>query len=353
MSLCPYWARTSFLSREVRKMLYAGLDVHMESSHVTVMDESGKVIRRRSIPSTREAIHRQLDGNGESVKAVMEATRGWGPIYDWLEEVCQEVLLAHPLKVRAIAEARIKTDKIDSETLAHLLRADLVPEAYAPSRPVRAVKRVLRQRLFLVRVRTMLKNRIQALLRSHAVERPSFSDLYGKAGMKWLGSVELPYPDGELLGEDLALLEVLNERIESTEQLIEKLSEGDAAVRWLKSIPGIGRFLSVLIRYEVDDIGRFRNPKKFASYTGLVPSTYASGGRRYHGRLTKQGNKWLRWALIEAVWPAIRVAPDLRRYYERIKRRHGSKTARAATARKIAHLVWHVWTEEREYEVRR
>jgi len=88
--------------------------------------------------------------------------------------------------VRAIAEARIKTDKIDSETLAHLLRTGLIPQAYAPSKDIRAIKRVLRKRMFFVRVRTMLKNRIKALLVQHSVEIPQVSDLYGKKGLKWL-----------------------------------------------------------------------------------------------------------------------------------------------------------------------
>ena len=120
----------------------------------------------------------------------------------------------------------------------------------------------------------------------------------------------------------------------------------------VEALPGIGPFISVLIRYEVDDISRFREAKKFASYTGLVPSTYASGDRMIHGRLTKQGNKWLRWAFVEAVMPAITHSPWLRRYYERIKRRRGSRDACVATARKLAELAWTVWTEKRFYEER-
>jgi len=279
------------------------------------------------------------------MKAVLEASYSWGPMYDWLSEVAGEVVLAHPVKVRAIAEARIKTDEIDSATLAHLLRADLIPAAYAPSQDIRAIKRVLRQRLFFVRLQTMLKNRISALLAQHSIQRPEVSDLYGKAGKRWLRALVLEEPDGSLLREDVGLLEVLQERIKSTEKLLRVLARGDEAVRWLRSIPGIGEFFSVLIRYEVDDIGRFRQAKKFASYTGLVPSTYASGNRMVHERLAKQGNKWLRWAFVEAVSPATAHSPWLRRYCLRIKVRKGAKDARTATARKLAELVWRVWSE--------
>ena len=330
-------------------MLYVGVDAHSKTSWITVMDEKGKILKREQINSCRKDVRRSLGRYRQLVKAVVEASRSWGPIYDWLDEVTDNVILAHPGKVRAIAEARIKTDKIDSETLAHLLRADLIPQAYAPSKDIRAKKRVLRQRMFFVRVRTMLKNRIKALLVQHSVETPQVSDLYGKKGLQWLKALKPPEPDDKLLNEDLGLLLVLNERITATENLIAELSAGDDAVDWLVSLPGIGSFLSVLIRYEVDNIERFSSAKKFTGYTGLVPSTYASGERMVHGRLTKRGNKWLRWAFIEAVTPAIRRSSMLRRYYDKIKSRRGCKDARAATARKLAELAWTVWTEHRCY----
>jgi len=330
-------------------MLYVGVDAHQARSMVTVMDEGGQVLKRSQVRSTPEGLRTALGRYHQPMKAVLEASYSWGPMYDWLEELADEVVLAHPVKVRAIADARIKTDKIDSETLAHLLRADLIPAAYAPSKEVRAVKRVLRQRMFFVRVRTMIKNRIRALLAQHAVKLPEVSDLFGKRGLAWLEELGLPEPDGSLLDEDLSLLSVMRERIAATDSLIERLASGDEGVEWLSSLPGVGPFLSVLIRYEADDIKRFREAKKFAAYTGLVPSTYASGARVVHGRLTKQGNKWLRWAFVEAVSPALRASPSLRRFHARIKARRGAKDARVATARKLAELAWTVWTEGRIY----
>lgn len=338
-------------------MLYVGVDAHKAHSQMTVMDETGKITERRRVSSSREGVlealrsHRGDDGG--TMKAVLEAGYGWGPIYDWIGEVADEVLLAHPLKVRAIADAKIKTDKLDSEMLAHLLRADLIPEAYAPSKEVRATKRVLRQRMFLVRLRTMVKNRVRALLSQHGISPPPVSDLFGKKGLLWLKEQpDLPDPDGWLLREDVELAEVLKEKIRATEGLIKELAEGDEAVNWLRTLPGVGEFFSVLIRHEVGEMDRFPSAKKFASYTGLVPSTYASGKRITHGRLTKEGNKWLRWAFVEAVSPAVRSSPYLRASYERIKNRRGTKDARTATARKLAELSWAVCIERREYEER-
>jgi len=259
-------------------MLYVGVDAHKAHSQMTVMDQTGKILKRRRVASSREGVLEALEPHradgGEPMKAVLEAGYGWGPIYDWIGEVADEVILAHPLKVRAIAEARIKTDKLDSEMLAHLLRADLIPEAYAPSKETRATKRVLRQRMFLVRLQTMVKNRVWALLWQHGIEPPPVSDLFGKKGLTWLREqTELPEPDGRLLREEVGLAETLKEKIRSTESLIAELAEGDEALGWLRSLPGVGEFFSVLIRHEVGEMERFPSSKKFASYTGLVPST--------------------------------------------------------------------------------
>jgi transposase len=335
-------------------MLYVGVDAHKSASQLTVVDELGEVVDRRRVASTGAALAGALGGYSEEpMKAVLEAGYGWGPIYDWLGEIADEVVLAHPTKVRTIAEARIKNDRLDSEILAHLLRADLVPEAYAPSKEVRAFKRMLRQRMFFVQLQTRVKNRIRALLAQHSLELPDGTNLRTNKALNWLKrEAELPEPDASILLGDVALLEALKEREKGTEAVIEELAAEDPAVRVLRTLPGIGVFLSVLIRYEVGDIERFPSAKKFAAYTGLVPSTYASGDRLKYGKMTKQGNKWLRWAYVEAVRPAMVVSPYVRRNYERIKARKGATDARVATARKLAELTWKIWKEGRCYEER-
>lgn len=333
-------------------MLYIGVDHHTKTSHFTICDSAGNVLKRKNIPSSKTAVAGILSQFEEEMKVVLEAGYNWGRMYDWLNELAEEVVLAHPMKVRAIAEAKKKNDNIDSETLVHLLRADLIPEAYACSRDTRAIKRALRQRMFLVKLRTMLKNRIHSTLSQHEIDKPRVTDLFGIEGRRWLDAIELPKPDDELFLGDMSLLDEVIRHIDVTEELVERLSKHDPVVARLRSIPGIGVFFSVLIRYEVGDMSRFLAPEKFASYTGLVPSTYASGNKVYHGRLAKQGNKFLRWAFVEAVTGAIRVSPQLRIFYERLKKRKGVKEAQVATARKLAEIVWHVWTEERFYEIR-
>lgn len=334
---------------------YVGVDYHRKYSYLTVMDESGKIVKEGKVDSRKEAVAEFLtkaNCNGET-EAVLEATRNWTVMHDWLEEMVEEVHLAHPLKVKVIAEAKIKTDKIDARALAHLLRTDLLPEAYVASPEARQTRTVLRQRMFFVRLRTMVKNRIFGMLDRYpelSEARPS-REVFSQEGTEWLQSITIKETDRKMLDEDLKLLKELDRHIHRSEAFIEKLAEGDWRVEVLKSIPGIGKFFSVLIAHEVDDIKRFAHEKKFFSYIGIIPSTYSSGGRTVHGRITRQGNKYLRWALVEAVWPAIRSDKELRGYYEGIKARKGANPAKIATARRLATIIYRVLSQKRMYRV--
>ena len=335
-------------------MHYIGVDYHKKYSYVVVKDKEGKVERRGVVNNTREEFQ-QLLKPYHSGKAVLEATRNWSLAYDWLEEILDSVALAHPLKVRAIAEARIKTDKISADILCDLLRSDLLPEAYVPSKETREAKNVLRQRMFFVRVQTMVKNRIYTILDRHpeiTLQAPEVSDIFGVSGMNWLKQAVLPGQDNRLLAAELELLQALMKKISESNRMVKELAQGDKRVNLLKSIPGLGPFFSVLVAQEIDDISRFRSNKKLCAYAGLVPSTYASGGKVFHGRIIKTGNKWLRWALIEAVHPAIRCDADLFAYYHRLKIKKGSNAAKVATARRLLTIVYRILSQERLYKSR-
>jgi len=332
-------------------MYYIGVDYHKEYSYLVVKDEHGKIERRGRVRNSKEEVQQFLGPYGQG-KAVLEATRNWGLIYDWLEETLDDVALAHPLKVRAIAEARIKTDKISADVLADLLRADLLPRAYVPSKQTRQIKNILRQRMFFVRMQTMVKNRIYSILDRHPEvlsQAPRVTDLFGVAGLGWLEQVKLPGEDNKLLASELEVLRLLKKKIWESNGTVNELAKRDRRAELLRSIPGIGAFFSVLVLYEIDDIHRFSDEKKLCSYAGLVPCTYASGGKVFHGRITKQGNKWLRWALIEAVQPAIRSDAELYAYYQHLRMKNDANAAKVATARRILTIVYRVLTQERLY----
>jgi len=331
---------------------FVGVDYHKRFSYAAIMGEDGEILKEGRFPNTAEAVERFLGKHaGDECASVLEATRNWCVMYDWLEACCGSVTLAHALKVRAIAEAKIKTDKIDATTLAHLLRCDLVPKAHVSSPAARVLKNLLRHRMFLVKVQTMTKNRIHALIDRHPHvrrQRPA-QELFNRAGIAWLKHVALPRHDRSILDSELLVLDELRQRIRQADAQLQDAALNDTRVHRLITIPGIGVFFAMLIVSEIDDISRFGNPKKLHAYAGLVPSTYASGGRQYHGRLIKAGNPYLRWAMIEAVWPALRKDPALNECYQRIKRRKGANKAKVAAARRLLTIVYRVLKENRPW----
>ncbi len=335
-------------------MKYMGIDLHKQYFIATLMNQQGKVISKDRVSTDRLAISEYLKGvNGDGeLKVAVEACYSLGYFYDEIKNKADEVKVAHPLKTRAIAEARIKTDSIDSEVLAHLLRADLIPEAYVPDFKTRDKKHLLRYRSSLTKMRTMLKNMVHVVLTRNHIEEPYFnkiSDKFGKMGKAYMREFKLRGSDTEILNHYLDLIEDIGEKIKHVEQRIRETCRKDKTCKLLESIPGIGEILAVLIRYEIDNIERFLTAKKLCSYAGLVPSTYSSGGKTYQGKITKHGNKWLRWALTEAAQRAIINDLWLRGHYERVAKRRGKKKARIAVARKLLEIIYKVWMEKRPY----
>lgn len=334
-------------------MYYTGIDVHKKYFISAVVDDKGGLVHKKRVSTDREAIKRyveELKTLGE-VKVVIEAGFNWSYIYDELAEDL-EVILANPLKTRLIAEARIKTDELDAESLAQLRRADLIARAYAPSPQSRDVKNLLRYRLFLVRIRTAFKNATHAVLERNHIEEPTWralTDKFGTVGMKIMRGLKLNGNDTDILGGYLEVIEDLSRRIKSLDRRIKSMVKEDELTTRLKSLPGIGDILALLVRYEIDDIERFATAGKLTSYAGLVPSLYSSGGKNYYGRITKQGNRWLRWAMTEAAQVANKNSAYLGSHYQKVKARKGANTATIAVARKLLEIVYYVWKEKRPY----
>ena len=335
-------------------MKNVGLDYHKKFSYATMIDTQTGVVVQGRIENTQEGMKAFL-GRGKDTRVVMESGRCWGWMYDMLTQLCGEVKLAHPNHVKMIAHARIKNDKIDSKVLAQLLCADLIPEAYARSLGNRQDLAVLRQRCFWMKIRTKIKNRIHELIDRQgehvASQRPECSDLFGKAGMKWLKAVVLAPRERELLDEMLKGFEFVSERVAESDRQVEEMYNNDPVAKRLRSIPGLGVFYATLMSKEIDDINRFAAPEKLHSYAGLIPSTYASGGKVRHGKMTRSGNTWLRWAAVEAAIPARNSNFQIRALYDKHKYHKGNaKNAKVVVARRLLTIVFKVWKENRLFE---
>jgi transposase len=335
-------------------MIHLGIDHHKKYSVVVGMRDTGEIVLEERIGSRREDVEalRAMLPKDEVVQAVLEAGRNWGPMYDALEDFGFNPKLANPLKVRLIAESFVKTDKIDATVHAMLLRNGITPVVHVPGRQQRQDKQVLRRRLWLVRWQTALKNRIHLLLDRNHVVTPEVKDLFGQHGREWLSQIVLPEIERKMLERDLSLLDTLKEHIRETERWIRQALAHNPLIPVLESFPGIGALLAAVIALEIDTIDRFANPGKLCAYSGLVNSTYSSGGKTRHGRLIPQCNRYLRYAFIEAAWTSARVSPYFREFFKRLKARKGTHDAIGAVARKLCEITWFCLSRQRLYEER-
>lgn len=334
-------------------MYYMGVDNHRQRSHLTVMEEDGTIVKAGPVLNYRGEVQEFIQDLGTEMKAVVEAGYSSYVMVDILEDLGVEVKLAHPLEVKAIAKAKIKTDKRDSRILADLLRANLIPEAHKRSGETRKAQRVLRQRAFFVAAMTRVKNRLRSLLAQQPEDIQKEvgleKELFSRKGLERLRAVALGSTDQALLEGLLKLCEQLQALIKSSDKLVEELFREMEDARRIYTVPGFGKFFSVLVAIEIDDIGRFESAAKLHSYAGVIPSTHSSGLRTYQGKMTREGNRWLRWAAVEAVWPAIRHDRGLELFYLKYASRKKANAAKVATARRLLTIIYTILKEGRHY----
>jgi transposase len=333
-------------------MNYVGIDHHRQYSHMTLMDEQGNIVRSRKVSNLRSEVEEFLEGVKDCC-AVIEAGRSSYTLVDLLDELGVKVTMAHPKEVKSIAKAKVKTDKRDSQMLAHLLRTDLVPEVYQRSKENREVQKILRQRVFYVEAMTRVKNRVHALIAQQREEVRQEAgrekNLFSERGQKVVLGLSLAVTEKKMLASLVKTFRHLRDRLRETTALVEEVYHRSQEAQLIRTVPGFGTFLSVLAATEIADIARFEDAAHLHAYAGVIPSTHSSGERSYHGKITKEGNRWLRWAAVEAVWPGIRADFDLRLFYERLKKRKGANSAKVATARRLLTIIFKMLKENRSY----
>lgn len=332
-------------------MLHIGVDFHKRFSRVVTLDDAGSVVDRQTLRhSDREGMVEYFRSKAGSATVTAEAVRGWYWFHELLADLGVEMKLAHPRKVRLIAESIIKTDTVDAGTLAQLERTKFLPEAYIPSREVRDSRELLRYRVTLVRIRTGLKNRVHVVVDKLGINHP-FSDLFGTAGRKFLESLELRPVYQQQLTSYLELLDEVDCRLKAVTLQIKASVRPDPRAELLMTIPGVAHITAYLLLCEIGDIRRFPSAKKLCAYAGLVPVTRQSADHCWQGRITKEGNRYIRWGMVEAACVATRKDWGLAQYYRRVASRRGSLKARVAVARKLLTSVWHILTDGQPYRL--
>jgi len=332
-----------------------GWDNHRKFSKVSVMEQTPDgeiraVERARLEHDDKQAMCVWLSHLDPEMPVALEATFGWPWVADLLEELGHPVHLAHPPVIRALAKHEAKTDRCDSDRLGKFQLRGILPESYLAPPEVRQRRERTRYRMALSALRTAVKNRAQAVLHRHGILH-DFSDLFGKAGRRFLDDLALPEGSRQALQGCLQLLDSLTLLIGEVEQWMVENLEEDAIVRLLMTIPGIGLILAHVIRAEIGEIQRFPTLRHLASYAGLAPVSDDTAGREGPRHCSSACNHVLRWAFIEAVHGVQRTKGPrgfrLRQLYARLcgsgrpkGRRSSAVVAVAHELSKVVHVVW-------------
>jgi transposase len=321
-------------------MIHVGVDLHQRFCYMTALEARGKIVQSGPVANDRLALRKYFrQFRGKPVQVAVEACGFWPAFREVVEPEVERLVLVHPQRVKAIASAKLKNDRVDSETLAQLLRCDLLPESWKADRETQARRQQVRLRATLVRQRTRLKNQVHAVLHGEGLRSP-VTDLFGKRGRWWLKSVKLPEQARESVEVCLRLLDGYTEEIQKQNLQLSEKAKRDERVAWLMTIPGIGECSAMMVLAEIGDIGRFRDADALCSYAGLVPRVRESAGKAARCGITRQGSPWLRWMMVEAAQVATRSSAAARRYYERLLRKKHKHVARVALARKLLIAVY-------------
>lgn len=330
-----------------------GMDVHREFAQVAVW-EDGRVRQAGKIALTAEALRVFADSLSPEDEVAVEATCNTHAIVRMIKPRVARVVVSNPQKTRAIAEAKVKTDKVDAGILAELLAADFLPSVWVADEATHALRRQIARRANVVRQRTRLKNQVQAILHRNLIPRCPAADLFGVKGRCWLSDQHLPV-DEELAVE--ALLRQIDfhaQELRIIDAALGRVALEREEVLRLMTIPGVDTTVALSLAAAVGDFRRFARPEQLVSYLGLNPRVRQSGTQpASHGRITKQGRSHARGMLVEAAFTAARTPGPLRAFFERVRARRGTQIAIVATARKLTCLCWTMIERGQDYAFQR
>lgn len=328
---------------------YIGLDVHRDFCEVAIREEA-EVTSAGRVEARPEALAAFAEGLRPTDEVAIEATSGARKVAQILGPHVARVVIANTHRLAAISKAKCKTDRNDARTLAQLLAAGMLEGSWVPDEQTKTLRRRMSRRHNLVVARTRAKNEVAAILHRNLSRRPPMSDLFGVAGRRWLGSLELPDDEVETLSAALRQVDFLSAEIETIERELARFAAGSAEARRLMSVPGVAMVTAVTFLAQVGEIGRFASPKRLVGYLGLDSRVRQSGnGAAFTGRISKEGSVLVRHVMVESAHSAIRTPGPLRGFYERTRSRRGHGIAIVATARKMVTVFWQLLTRGEDY----
>jgi transposase len=333
-------------------MKYVGIDLHKQIIVLCVVNQERKVLDRKTFRCADVERIREYFGHLGVFECVVEATASYEWLVEVIEPLAQRVVLAHPGKLRVIAESTRKTDKLDAQVLAEFLALNLIPPAYRPTARQREHRVLVRHRAQVSQQCSRIKCQIRRLLSNYNADR---RDVFTAAGAEYLQELKLSAADRFVLEQYLSNLSYQKKNLEAAKQELRRFAaqgpEKDREVRAvLRSAPGVGEVVSEVVMAEIGDVKRFASAKQVAAYAGLVPGRRESAGKGKDLGITKEGSRILRWALVESAWQSIRYSLKWEKIYERLKKKRGAKKAIIAVARRLLCVLVALWKTGKAYE---
>jgi transposase len=319
---------------------FIGLDVHKHFIEVCAVDARGKIVFRGTAGCLRDELVAFARAHFKKTDRVaLEATTNTWAVVKILRPFVAEVVVGNPLKTRVIAEARVKTDKVDAQVLAQLLRCDYLPTVWQPDDYTQRLRALSTHREALMAQRSRCRNHVQGLL-ARLLLQPPCKVLWSKGGMVWLKSLELPTHVRLMLASELRQIETIDGELVTLDTELAAIAKTDARVQLLMTIPGVNYVVALGMLAALGDICRFPDGAHAASYLGLVPSTKQSGRHCYHGPITKAGSGQVRGLLTQAAQHASRHCGPIGVFFRRLARRKSRQVAITAVARKLVTIAY-------------
>ena len=330
-------------------MYYTGVDLHRRLIVLCTVDENGTVVAKARMRTEPEKIVDYFSQWTTPQRAVVECTGSWYWFCDLLRANGITILLAHAKYLKAISYAKVKTDAVDAQTLAQLLRMGYIPEAHQLSPEYRSMRDLLRQRMVMEHKRTNMIQRTASILAQFNITSYPVAP-YQSGFADFLNECSIP-PEYRM-----TLLMYHQQCLQATEhrKQLEKYFKTKlrpmSAVQLLMSIPGIGDITGSIIAMETGDIHRFADAKHYCSYCRLVPGAKDSGGKYSHRSGSKDGNQYLKYAFTEAAIKAMMYYPEIKHFATQLERRSTKRIARTVVAKELAKITYYVLHRQQEFK---
>src|SRR6266849_6258478 len=331
---------------------YCGIDLHARTMYLCVLNQDGEILVHRNMPAGPEPFLKAIAPYREDLVVCVECIFTWY----WLADLCARegipFVLGHALYMKAIHGGKAKNDKIDAQKIAVLLRGGMLPQAYVYPAEMRATRDLLRRRMHLMRKRAELLTHIQNTNSQYNLPEIGKKIAY-KANR---ADIAERFPDPAVqksIEVDLALIDHYDRLLRDMELTILKTAkQHDANTLYLlRTVPGIGEILSLVLLYEMHDIQRFPRVQDFVSYCRLVKCAKESAGKRYGTSGTKIGNAYLKWAFSEAAVLFLRNNPAGQKYLARLEKKHGKGKALTILAHKLARAVYYMLKRDTVFDM--